>query len=263
MYCGQSNKCPYPAPEMKIKEFINKLKDDLNVDTKIVLNLFSGKDRLLPSGMIHDYGIKPGDELRLEESVSPVSSNVSQVSLNICLQTLAGQQYEYTMSYTATLDDLFSTIDTDKSFSFTSTFPILFNHRMHLWKSKELLPCYLKLHKGNNNSQYKVPDFYLFECQRQFETHHLEYQKAGHSEIFFAQDFWQPLGCVKQNEMAMSTFLISLKVLKAAFLSQPEPEVDAINYAHIPKFLIILRQFLFPPACLALYHVLEGECFQF
>jgi hypothetical protein len=81
--------------------------------------------------------------------------------------------------------------------------------------------------------------------------------------MFLATDNWQPLACVKQTDTAMSIYLITLRILSNVFLSYSEVETDSICANHLPQFLIVLRHFLFPPACLAFYHLIEGGLFQF
>lgn len=255
-YGNDSCLCPLPPSTTTIKDFIARLKDDLTIDATAPLILTYKNNRLLPSGTLQSYGIQSGCVLDLK-------STVAQALLQIRVQTLAGEQSCYSMPSNATLQNLFDAINKDTAFSFTTTFPILFNHRMHLCSSNELLADYLKLQNDINSDTDQVPHFYLFECKRQLETHHLDYDECPKNEMFLATDNWQPLTCVKQSDTAMSIYLITLRILSNVFASHSEVETDSICASHLPQFLIVLRRFLFPPACLAFYHLIEGGLFQF
>jgi hypothetical protein len=255
-YGNESCLCPLPSSTTTIKDFISQLKDEFTIDATTSAFLTYKNDRLLQLGTIKVYGIQAGDVLELK-------TTLSQASLPIRIQTLSGSQLCYQMPPNATLNDLFTIINNDQTVLLPTMFPILFNHRMHLCPSNELLIDYLKSQNNINWSNDQIPHFYLFECKRQLETHHLEYDKSTKNEIFHATDNWQPLSCVKQSDLAMSIYLITLRILSNVFMSYSEVETDSICANHLPQFLIVLRRFLFPPACLAFYHLIEGGLFQF
>jgi hypothetical protein len=255
-YGNDSCLCPLPASTTTINDFVSQLKSDLNIDVNTPVILTYQNNRLLPSRTIKDYGIQAGHVLDLK-------TTLSQALLPIRIQTLSGNQLCYQMPHNATLNDLFDVINKDQTVLLPTTFPILFNYRMHLCPSNELLTDYMKLQNNINWNNDRVPHFYLFECRRQLETHHLDYDKSSKNEIFYATDNWQPLACVKQTDLAMSIYLITLRILSNVFMSYSEVETDSICANHLPQFLIVLRRFLFPPACLAFYHLIEGGLFQF
>ncbi|CAF3822241.1 unnamed protein product, partial [Rotaria sp. Silwood1] len=81
--------------------------------------------------------------------------------------------------------------------------------------------------------------------------------------MFYASEEWQPSSCEKQTEDAMSIYLLSLYALTSLFGSNPDTDYVDFNATHSFHFLTVLRQTLFPPACLAFKHMLEGALFFF
>lgn len=83
-------------------------------------------------------------------------------SLMIRIQTLLGQEREYTLDDGKTMRDLYETIKIDRDLSsFTTTFPMLFNHRMHVMEeSDELLSDYLKVSNFIDCKTSQIPHFF-------------------------------------------------------------------------------------------------------
>jgi hypothetical protein len=160
--------------------------------------------------------------------------------------------------------DLYQAIRVDSDLSlFNGTFPILFNHRMHILESDELLRDYLELHNIINGESSNIPHFYLFQCSQRFESHYLNYQNQSKKEIFHVDEVWKPSSCEKQTDDAMSIYLLSLYSLTLLFGTNLDTDLNHLNVTHSSHFLAVLRQILFPPACLALRHLIEGALFVF
>jgi len=84
------------------------------------------------------------------------------------------------------------------------------------------------------------------------------YRICAHpDDIYIAGDFWQP--CVTQTPLGITLFVCCLRSLQS-FIKRREGQMAAC----IPQLLRRLRQWLgFPPAVLALQHLLEGIVFNF
>jgi hypothetical protein len=130
-------------------------------------------------------------------------------------------------------------------------------------ESDELLGDYLKVSNFIDWETCQIPHFYLFECSRQFEAYAYNYQSGSKKEILYADDTWQPVSCEKQTDNAMSIFLLSLYALTSLYGTNPDIDYDNRNETPSFHFLTVLRQTLFPPACLAFKHLMEGGLFLF
>jgi hypothetical protein len=256
-YLGTNYLYPYPVVELNIKDFITRFLEDNDIQTTVQLGLFDENVCLTRSCTLQFFGIQMGQRLELK----PLQNNKSLV---IRIQTLSGQDRQYTLNDGKTMRDLYETIKIDRDLSpFTETFPILFNHRMHVIESDELLGDYLKVSNFIDWETSQSPHFYLFECSRQFEAYAYNYQSGSRKEILYAEDTWQPISCEKQTENAMSIFLLSLYALTSLYGTNPDIDFDNRNETSPFHFLTALRQTLFPPACLAFKHLMEGGLFVF
>jgi hypothetical protein len=256
-YLGTDYLYPYPVVELSIKDFITRFLEDNDIETTVQLGLFNENVSLTPSYTLQFFGIQMGQRLELK----PLQNNKPLV---IRIQTLSGQERQYTLDDGKTMRDLYETIKIDRNLSsFTETFPMLFNHRMHVMESDELLGDYLKLSNFIDWETSRIPHFYLFECSRQFEAYAYNYQSGSRKEILYAEGTWQPISCEKQTDNAMSIFLLSLYALTSFYGTNPDTDFDNRNETPSFHFLTVLRQTLFPPACLAFKHLMEGGLFLF
>ncbi|CAM4879968.1 unnamed protein product [Rotaria socialis] len=248
---GKVKRFPYPATT--IKEFIEVLRVEFNVKANTTLNLCDDGEELSTSSKLAELGIKDSSELIL-------ISSAENKSFTMKLQTLLGQVFEFRFNNDATLKDLYEAIYL--KIEFTTTFLLLFNHRMHIFQSIKFLAepiiHFLNLTTINEES---IPHFYIFECDRTFETRKYEYTK-NFRQIFLQSDLWQPRSG-KQPDLAMSIYLNSMYALVRVFLANKDVDSDSVHNVYMPQFLIVLRRFLFPPACLAFKHAMEGALFNF
>lgn len=256
-YLGIDYFYPYPTKELIIKDFITRFLEDNSIQTTAQLDLFNENVCLTSSCTLQFFGIQMGQRLQLK-----LLQNSKPVVIRI--QTLLGQERQYTLDDGKTMRDLYETIKIDRDLSsFTETFPMLFNHRMHVMESDELLGDYLKVSNFIDCKTSKIPHFYLFECSRQLEAYVYNYQSGSRKEILQAGNAWQPISCEKQTDNAMSIFLVSLYALTSLYGTSPDIDLDNRNEIPPFHFLTALRQTLFPPACLALKHLMEGGLFIF
>jgi hypothetical protein len=256
-YLGTDYSYPYPVAGLTIKDFMARFIEDNRIQATTILGLFNGNKCLAPSGTFQLFNIQMGQLLEVKPSQN-------KKPLVIRIQTLSGQDRQYTLDDAKTMRDLYEAIKADSGLSsFTGTFPMLFNHRMHVLESDEPLRDYLNLPNFINWETSQIPHFYLFECSRQFETHCFNYQSRSKTEIFLADNIWKPISCETQTNDAMSIYLLSLYALTSVFGTGSDADFDDLNQTHSFHFLTVLRQTLFPPACLAFKHLIEGGLFLF
>ncbi|CAF1138456.1 unnamed protein product [Adineta ricciae] len=248
---GKTKRFPYPSTS--IKDFLDELRVEFDLPTTAELSLLEGDEELSVTSTLKSLGIANGSELVL-------ASAVENNSITVKVQTVTGQIFEFHFDQHATLKDLYSAIQAKGGF--TTTYPLLFNHRMHIFQSPKILTeplvNFLCLTTLNHPS---IPQFYIFECDRTLETRMYEYQKNLKS-IFVQNDLWQPKSG-HQSDMAMMIYLNSMYALIRVFLTKKDVDFDSVHNVYMPQFLIVLRRFLFPPACLAFQHAMEGALFKF
>ncbi|CAF1197755.1 unnamed protein product [Didymodactylos carnosus] len=243
----------YPYPITPIKDFMESLRTDFSILANTKLNLLDNSEELSPSSTLEALGIPAGTELEL-------TSDIDNKDLTIKVQTVTGQVFQFRFDNHSTLNDLYGAIH--KQTEFTTTFPLLFNHRMHIFESRkfldELVINFLHLTTINDET---IPHFYLFECDRTFETRKYDYKKTL-KDLFLNDDLWQPKSA-QQTELAISIYLNSMFALTRVFLTKKDVEFDSVHNVYMAQFLIVLRRFLFPPACLAFKHAMESALFNF
>ena len=240
-------------PSTTIGAFLDVLRVEFEIDANERLELFDKDEELSTKCTLRELGIGESSELILK-------TRTKNANLLLKLQTVSGEMFQFHFNNGATLKDLYNAIE--GKIDCTTTFPLLFNHRMHLFQSPAFLSePILNFLNLTIIKEESVPHFYLFQCSRQFETNIYEYTKAL-KEICCYNDLWQPKS-EKQTEHSMLIFLNSLYAITRVFLTKKQDEFDSFHYIYIPQFLIVLRRFLFPPACLAFKHAIEGAVFNF
>lgn len=248
---------PYPQQPTSVNDLIVQLQSDFNLPTDEQFSLYKGKGRLASSAQLESVGIRVGDVLELK-------STQKKKPLKIRIQTLSGKNLEYLMHDNNTMKDLYETISTSRNPLLPNgTFPILFNHRMVLVESDERLMAYLELLPFIRWEGSRIPHFYLFECPSQFQNEYLCYRAQTKKELFSNNELWQPILCTKQTDEALSLFLISLYALTSFFDTRVDYDHNDLNNTHFYHFFSTLRRTLFPPACLALYHMVKGTAHDF
>ena len=248
----------YPESTTTVSDFIHRFLTEFNLSTNEQLVLCRGNIRLAPTVPLQSFGVKPGEILELK-------STKRKKPLTIRIQTLRGSSLHYAMDEYSTMKDLYETIRTSNNPPLVNgTFPILFNHRMVLVESDERLSTYLDLHSFNIRWEgSQIPDFYLFECQSQFQNGYLHYRERNKKELLCNDESWQPASCTRQTNDASSIFVGSLFALTTFFDAQMEHDHNDLNNSHSFHFLRTLRHTLFPPACQALEHLLHGTLHHF
>lgn len=243
----------YPYPTTTIKDFLKILRTDFKLPTNATINLLDKDEELSTSYTLEELGIAESSELILK-------LDTEDNGFKIKVQTVLGQVYEFHLNSDATLQDLYGSIQ--GKIEFTTTFPLLFNHRMHIFKTTKFLsePLIDFLHLTPINDD-NIPHFYLFECERTFETRIYDYAKNLKS-IFLKSDLWQPRSG-QQTEEAILIYLNTMFALIRVFLTKKDVDFDSVHNVYMPQFLIVLRRYLFPPACLAFKHAMEGALFNF
>ncbi|UJR07099.1 hypothetical protein I4U23_011387 [Adineta vaga] len=248
---GKTKRFRYP--KTPIKDFLDNWRTEFNIPENAILSLYDGDEELSISSTLKDLGIANASELIL------LSANENKDFI-VKLQTVSGQMFEFRFNNHATLKDLYSAIQTKADF--TTTYPLLFNHRMHLFQSPKILTeplvNFLSLTTITNEN---IPHFYMCECDRTFETRMYKYNKHL-KNIFVQNDLWQPRS-QRQSDMAMMIYLNTMYALIRVFLTEKDVNFDSVHNVYMPQFLIVLRRFLFPPACLAFQHAMEGALFNF
>ncbi|CAF2142661.1 unnamed protein product [Rotaria magnacalcarata] len=171
-----------------------------NVNANTTLNLCHDGGELSTSSKLAELGIKDSSELIL-------ISSTENKGFTMKLQTLLGQVFEFRFETDATLKDLYEAIYLKTEF--TRTFTLLFNHRMHIFQSTKFLaePIFHFLSLTSINKE-SFPHFYIFECDRTFETRKYEYTK-NFREKFLQSDLRQPRSG-KQTDLAMPIYLNSI-----------------------------------------------------
>lgn len=256
-YLEESIIYPYPEQSTTINDLISRLRSEFDLPEDEQLALYKDGERLTRTAVLESYVIRVGDDLELK-------ATQKKEPLNIRIHTLSGKSLVYSMNEKSSMKDLYKTICTSTNPSLPNgTFPVLFNHRMVLIESDDHLMAYLKLLPFIRWEGSCIPHFYLFECPSQFQNEYLCYRKQNKKELFSNNELWQPVSCRKQTDDALSTFLLSFYALTSFFDTQVEYEHDDLNKTHFYRFLATLRQTLFPPACLALYHMIQGTLHDF
>lgn len=115
----------YPYPTTTIEGVLESLRKDFCIDTNTKLNLLYNKEELGISGTLKDLGVPESSELILQ-------LDATNSTFPVKVQTVHGNVYELRFNTGATLKDLYESIS--QQITFTSTFPLLFNHRMHMGK---------------------------------------------------------------------------------------------------------------------------------
>lgn len=243
----------YPYPTTTIEQFLESLRKDFSIDPNVKLNLLYNDEELSTSGTLKDLGVPESSELILQ-------LDSTNNTFPVKVQTVHGNIYELRFNTGATLKDLYESIS--QQITFASTFPLLFNHRMHIFKTNKFLEQplvdLLKLTEIKNEN---IPHFYLFECSRAFETLIYDYTKSFKT-IFLKNDLWQPK-TAQQTDDAIGIYLNSMFALTRVFMTRKDDDFDSAHNVYMPQFLIVLRRYLFPPACLAFKHALEGALFEY
>lgn len=248
---GKSRRFPYP--DQTVENFLVKLRAEYHISADVDLQLLEGDEELTKSSTLRELGVQPAAKLILKRMDS-------DNDLIVRVQTVCGQMYRFTLLKEATVKDLYDAIHREKKF--TATFPLLFNHRMHLFQTPKFLEeSLISLLELTPISSERIPHFYLFECDRKFETHAHDYAKSL-KEIFIIHDVWQPRSAAQTSE-ALQIFLNTMFALVRVFLTEKEADTDSVHHVYMAQFLIVLRRYLFPPACLAFKHALEGALFDY
>ena len=243
----------FPYPTTTIDTFLDSLRPKFGIKANVVLSLHYNNEELLGSFTLEELDIQDLSELVLH------LDNESS-SFTIKIQTISGEVYKFDFKHNATLQNLYDIIN--EKIEFTTTYPLLFNHRMHIFKSPGILtePLVNFLHLTTLTDE-NIPHFYLFQCERKFEARAYDYTK-NLKEIFIESDSWQPKSS-EQSKEAMSIYLNTMYALVRVFLTKKDVDFDSVHNVYMPQFLIVLRQSLFPPACLAFKHAIEGALFNF
>ena len=243
----------FPYPTAIIEDFLEVLRTAFKIQANATLSLYDGEEELSTSSTLNDLGIAASSELIL---MSTMGNN----DFTIKVQTVSGQMFEFHLNNDATLKDLYGAIQTKEDF--TTTYPLLFNHRMHVFQSPKFLtePLINFLSLTTINSE-NIPHFYMFACDRTFQTRMYEYTKHLKC-IFLKSDLWQPKSG-QQSDMAMMIYLSTMFALIRVFLTKKDVDFDSVHNIYMPQFLIVLHRYLFPPACLAFKHAMEGALFNF
>ena len=243
----------FPYPQSTVEDFLKVLRTNCSMNANTKLKLLYENVELAASFTLSDLGVKESSELILQ-------LDTANNSFILKVQTILGKMYALTFNINATLKDLYDSIS--QQINVTSTFPLLFNHRMHLFETKrfleEPLTDFLQLTAINDEN---TPHFYLLECSLTFKRHIYDYTKS-YKTIFLNSDFWQPT-TTKQTDEAIAIYLNSMFALTRVFLARKEEDFDSVHNVYMPQFLIVLRQYLFPPSCLAFKHALEGALFEY
>jgi ubiquitin-protein ligase len=248
---GKTKRFRYPTTT--IKDFLDVLRTEFNIQANATLSLCDGDEELSTSSTLKNLGIANSSELIL---ISTTENN----DFTIKLQTVSGQMFELHFDKNATLKDLYAAIHTKADF--TTTYPLLFNHRMHIFQSPKFLtePLINFLYLTTINGE-SIPHFYIFACDRTFQTRMYEYTKHL-KNIFLQSDLWQPISG-QQSDLAMMIYLNTMFALIRVFLTKKDVDFDSVHNVYMPQFLIVLRRYLFPPASLAFKHAMEGALFNF
>lgn len=244
-YSGETKRFAYPSDT--IGQFIARIRAQFGIDPEMKVTLYDGNEGLTTDSSLKDLGVKDDTELQLRAHGN---------DFKVTVQDAKGDINQYDMSSSSTLENLYEKVK-DKIDS--QKYPLLFNHRMHLFKSdkffNEPLANLMPLSQFNDPC---IPQFYVFECERKYEADIYDYVDAN----FNNDDPWKPAS-IKQSDEAMLVFLNSMFALRKIFSTQKDADLDTILLTCLPQFLIVLRRYLFPPACLAFKHLIEGRIFQF
>ena len=119
---GRTKRYLYPTTTIKV--FLEVLRTDFSIHANERLNLLDKDEELDTSCTLKELGVTEASELILQLDAT------NKISIKI--QTIGGKVYELHFNTNATLKDLYESIS--QQITFTSTFPLLFNHRMHMGK---------------------------------------------------------------------------------------------------------------------------------
>ena len=250
-YNGKRKLFPYPTTTIDL--FLKILRTGFGINTDAKLILLQNDEELSETFTLEDLNIEDSSELKLQ-------IDNENNSFTIKVQTILGEIYKFNFNNDATLQNLYDRIN--EKIEFTTTYPLLFNHRMHIFKTTSILtePLIDFLHLTAITDE-NIPHFYLFKCERKFEARAYDYAK-NLKNIFIESDLWQPKSG-EQTKEAMSIYLNTMYALVRVFLTKKDVDFDSVHNVYMPQFLIVLRQSLFPPACLAFKHAIEGALFNF
>ena len=271
---GRVHRMPLDHAFISILEMKARVRQRFNIYYDFDL-LYKGAI-LCPSDSFTDLQIQSAQPLRIRRKGfhPPVMSEprleedggFGETFLIIRVASLS-KVYEVRVPTTATLQELWQSISEsfikDAMYSRSrGTFPLLFNHRMHIFSDvrTERAPLEDFLTMESTFMNDRGPHFFIYGI------HELEVQDAytyqqNPREIFSDSDCWESRELlVRMDRISQTMLLTSLYALQRYFRQPPEDEVHQREVLEA-KFLNLVREYLFPPAVLALIHALQGAMF--
>lgn len=206
---------------------------------------------------------------RSTDEVILVEDNSSELFAETVKVSLVSNTYDVKIYSDMTLKDLYHSVNAkikhDMNDEKTNDlFPLLFNHRMHLFtdvkNDRRALRNFLLYQPDSFNNP--VAHFSLYFL-REDERESMYNYDTESKRIFSDSKWWTSrISSVKQEPLAQSMFLVTLYALHQYFGNPSKNKFEERQYLQ-RKFLTIIQWYLFRPAVMALVHALQGGMFAF